>query len=107
MTEVSSGDMTMDQTPLDPEQLEVAQARLLNERTRSSAISVFCLLTVYSATLTFSAPFLHVAIWFCVAVFAIGLTFVLPWCFRKSGIHAGNAKTFLGWHTAISVSMSR
>jgi signal transduction histidine kinase len=102
MTEARSSDMAMDQAALDPEQLEVAQARLLNERTRSSAISVFCLLTVYSATLTFSAPVLHVAIWFCSAVFAIGLTFVLPWCFRESGIHASNAKTYLRWHTAIS-----
>lgn len=87
---------------LDPEALEIAQARLLVERTRGSAISVFALLSVYSVTLTFSAPVAHVAAWFATAVGAIGLTLLLPRLYRDSGITFENVRRFLNWHTAIS-----
>ncbi len=87
---------------LDPDALEIAQARLLIERTRGSAISVFCLLAVYCVILTFSAPFTHVAAWFAVAVGAIGLTILLPLRYRESGVTPQNVRRFLNWHTGLS-----
>ncbi len=87
---------------LDPDTLVMAQARLLIERTRGSAISVFCLLAVYGLILTFTAPLIEIAVWFVTATCAIGLTILLPRPFRKSGITPDNVARFLNWHTALA-----
>lgn len=87
---------------LEPDALELAQARLLFERAGGSAISVFCLLICYCVILGFLNPLLPVLIWFAAASLAILATLLLPVLFRRSGVTSQNMNTYLGWHTAIS-----
>ncbi|MDO8290460.1 MAG: hybrid sensor histidine kinase/response regulator [Parvibaculum sp.] len=87
---------------LDPDTLEIAQARLLIERARSSGFSVFCLLSFYVVVLMVSAPLLPVLIWYALGLGSIGLTLLLPTIFQAEGITANNVSTYLNWHTTIS-----
>lgn len=87
---------------ISPDKLEVAQARLLLERARGSAISVFCLLSVYSLILTFTAPVLWVIAWFVAAAVMILVTLWLPFRYRRSGINDDNVSAYLHWHTLIT-----
>tara|TARA_R110000824_G_scaffold118960_14_gene272195 strand:- start:328174 stop:329973 length:1800 start_codon:yes stop_codon:yes gene_type:complete len=87
---------------LEPDALELAQARLLYERAGSSAISVFGLLVCYCFILTFLNPLLPIILWFAIASLAILITLLLPYLFRHSGVTLENMGVYLGWHTAIS-----
>lgn len=87
---------------LDPDTLEMAQARLLMERSRSSGFSVFCLLTFYAVLLTFTAPPGYVTLWYVLGLGAIGLTLLQPLVFRTEGITPQNVRAYLFWHTTIS-----
>lgn len=91
-----------DMMPLDGATLQRQQAQMLYERARSSAISVFVIVLVYCAMLTFTAPISSVMIWFCATVFMISVTLVQPACFRTTGITLSNARDYLWWHTLIS-----
>lgn len=87
---------------LDPDTLEIAQARLLIERAGSSGFSVFCLLSFYVVVLMVSAPLLPVLIWYALGLCSVGLTLLLPALFRVEGITADNVGAYLTWHTVIS-----
>ena len=87
---------------LDRETLQLQQAQMLYERARSSAVSVFVIVLVYCAMLTFTAPVLSVGIWFTASVFMIAVTLVQPAAYRATGITLENARDYLWWHTLIS-----
>ncbi len=87
---------------LDRETLQLQQAQMLYDRARSSAVSVFVIILVYCAMLTFTAPVSSVVMWFGASVFMIAITLVQPAAFRATGITLGNARDYLWWHTLIS-----
>jgi len=96
-------DIDIDGLSLDPQALRVSQARLLFDRARGSGLSVFAIVCLYSAILTFSAPLASIAIWFVAAVIMIGITLLLPAIYDKAGgITDKNAGGYLAWHTFIS-----
>ncbi len=91
-----------DVLPLDRVTLEVQQARLLKERARGSAVSVFVIVCLYSAILTFTAPLLSIAMWFLASTTMIVVTLVLPASYRHAGVTRKNARQYLLYHTLIS-----
>lgn len=95
-------ELGIEELRLRPAKLRVQQAQLLNERAWSSGLSVFALVCLNSLIQVFIAAPLQIAIWFAAATLMIGVTLLLPWGFRKTGINAGNARSYLAWHTTIS-----
>ncbi len=84
------------------ERLEVAQARLLHERARSSAVAVFALVALFTVILVFLAPVAKALTWFAAATFMIGVTLAQPPLQAPGGITSANADSYLRLHTLIS-----
>jgi two-component system, sensor histidine kinase len=101
-SQIISNDLDIEEFRLDSTTLRVRQAQLLADRARGSGLSVFALVSLNSLILTFSAPFLDIGLWFVAATLMICVTLILPRAFQDTGIHAGNAKTYLFLHTLIS-----
>lgn len=87
---------------LDGRPLQLQQARLLKDRTRGSALSVFALVVLYTVILMFTAPISGSLLWFAAASLMIGVTLLLPWSYEPEGVTLQNAPRYLAWHTAIS-----
>ncbi len=103
MTEISTTPKEAeDRLSLDRRALELEQARLLFERARSSAISVFALVALFSSIMALVVGLFEAGVWFAAATVMIGVTLLQPRMFTPPGVTSENASVYLGVHTLIS-----
>ncbi len=91
-----------DRVSLDKRALEMEQAQLLFDRARSSAISVFALVVMFSFIMAFVIGPYKAGGWFVIASAMIAVTIAQPRLFTPPGITSANTQTYLLVHTAIS-----
>lgn len=103
MADLSQNSMdATDRVSLDKRALEMEQAQLLFDRARSSAISVFALVVMFSFTMAFVIGPYKASIWFAIASAMIAITIAQPRLFTPPGITAVNTQAYLSVHTVIS-----